>query len=46
MEGKERGWFIAVMLLTKNGREREGMVYCCDVADKEWKGERGESLLL
>ena len=26
--------------------EGEGRVYCCDVADKEWKGECGESLLL
>ena len=39
MEGRERGEFIAVMLLTKNGSEGEGRVYCCDVADKEWKGE-------
>ena len=35
-----------MMLLTKNGRESVARVYCCDVADKEWKGERGESLLL
>ena len=42
MEGRERGEFIAVMLLTMNGSEREGRVYCCDVAERG----RGESLLL